>query len=156
MGELMHFSRKDRDRLLKTALDLTGSQGWRADAMVWGVFDTPEGDLKAVAVFQNIDTHGAEFHFGMAPGRRLTPGIVKSLIVMATHHRGMNLPRLFAHIAADNIAAQAAALKCGATFEYRIRGGLRDGKDVIVMALDRGDAGQRPADVETRTATGGE
>jgi len=152
----MHFSRKDRDGLLAAALGLTGSQGWRSDAMVWGVFDRPDGEIKAIAVFQNIDVYGAELHFGMMPGRKLTHGIVKSLIAMATRPRGMNLPRIFAHIAADNIKAQAAALKCGASFEYRIRGSLRGGKDVIVMALDRQDALKQHAKSATEPATGGE
>lgn len=152
----MHFSRVDQPALLSAALDLTGSTGWRSDALAWGIFDSPGGAMAAVAVFQNIDTNGAEFHFGMVPGRKLTPGIVKSLIVMATHHRGMNLPRLFAHIAADNLRAQAAALKCGASFEYRIRGGLRAGKDAIVMVLERGETGQRPADDATEPASSGE
>lgn len=151
----MHFSRVDQPRLLSEALHLTGSQGWRPDASAWGIYDAPGADLVGIAVFQNVDIHGAEFHFGLVPGRRLTPGIVKSLLAMATHPRGMNLPRLFAHIAADNTRAQAAALKCGASFEYRIRGGLRGGKDAIVMVLDRGDAGQQSADVATEPAERG-
>lgn len=151
----MHFSRMDQTRLLETALHLTHSTGWRADAVAWGIYDAPDGDLLGVAVFQNMDVNGAEFHFGLAPGRRLTRGIIESLIAMATHPRGMNLPRLFAHIAADNRPAQAAALKCGASFEYCIRGGLRGGRDAIVMVLERGDALQRTADDATDPAARG-
>lgn len=152
----MHFSRRDQDKLLAAAKSLTASDGWRADAIAWGVYDAPDGDMRAAAVFQNIDVNGAEVHFGMVQGRRLTLGVLRSLIDMATHPRAMNLPRLFAHIGVSNVRAQSAALKCGASFEYRIRGGLRGGKDAIVMVLERGDASRRPAIVATDPAAGGE
>jgi hypothetical protein len=55
----MHFSRIDQPQLLSAAMKLTGSHGWRSDATAWGIYDSPGADLVGVAVFQNIDIHGA-------------------------------------------------------------------------------------------------
>lgn len=139
----MHFTSKNQPDLLEAAKALTASSGWRDDARAWGVYDGD--DLRAVAVFQGFAADGAEFHFGMMPGRRLGKDVMRGIIAMAMHPRGMNLSRLIAPIAAQNISAQVAALKCGAQIEARVRGSLWGGGDAILFVLARGDASQQPS-----------
>lgn len=133
-----HYSRKNQSALLQTGLDLTSSLGWRKDAIAFGVFG-PEGDddLRAVAVFQNFDAYGGEFHFGMVPGCHITLEIMQVMAVLAFHPMAMNLQSVVAHILEDNVPAQLAALKCGFSFEYRKRSGVEGGKDAIMMMKKR-------------------
>lgn len=137
----MHFSRANQAELLEAAKTLTASTGWRRDAMAWGIYDADE--LRGVAVFQAFTGTGAEFHFGMMPGRRVGKEVMQGIIAMAMHPRGMNLTHLIAPIAVDNVGAQVAALKCGAQIEARVRGSLWGGGDAILFSLARGDAGQQ-------------
>ena len=141
----MHFSRKDQGALLDTAKSVTASSGWRSDAVAWGIYDG--ADLRAVAVFQGFAGDGAEFHFGMLPGRRIGKDVMRGIISMAMHPRGMNLSRLIAPIPVENTSAQVAALKCGAQIEARVRGSLWGGGDAILFVLERGDAHQQPSAV---------
>lgn len=144
----MRFSQVDQEGLLAQALAVTASTGWRKDAIAWGVL-TDDGSLRAVAVFQNFDGEGADFHFGMIGEARIGHSLIQGLVRLSMHPRAMNLPRLMMHIDAENRVAQAAALKIGASFEARIRGSLRGGNDVILMALERGDAFQRSAETNS-------
>lgn len=139
----MHFSSKDQAALLEAAKAVTRSTGWKRDAMAWGIYDGE--DLRALVVFQGFAGHGAEVHFGMMPGRKVGKDVMRGIISMAMHPRGLNLSHLMAPIAADNIPAQVAALKCGAQIEARVRGSLWGGGDAILFVLGRGDAHQQPS-----------
>lgn len=139
----MHFSRKDQPSLLEVAKTITASTGWKRDATAWGIYDGD--DLRAVAVFQGFAGTGAEFHFGMMPGRRVGKDVMRGIIAMAMHPKGMDLQHLMAPIAVENVAAQIAALKCGAQIEARVRGSLWGGGDAILFVLARGDASQQPS-----------
>ena len=139
----MHFTRKDQPALLEAAKTVTASTGWQRDAVAWGIYDGE--DLRAVAVFQGFAGTGAEFHFGMMPGRKVGKDTMRGIISMAMHPRGMNLSRLIAPIPVENTSAQVAALKCGAQIEARVRGSLWGGGDAILFVLARGDALQQPS-----------
>lgn len=136
----LHFSKTNQSDLLNQALDLTGAKGWRKDAIAFGAYgDAGADDLRCIVVFQNIDNSGGEMHFGMVPGHRIGPEVVRSISTLALHPRALNLRSVWARICEDNIEAQIAALKCGFRFEYRTRSGLAGEKDVIVFSMRRGD-----------------
>lgn len=137
----LHFTKANQKDLLDIAAQATSSLGWRGDAVAIGAYDQDRpGDIRAVAVFQNIDAYGAEFHFAMMPGHRLGPDVVRGFSMIALHPRGLGLESARAFIPDENIPAQVAALKCGFAFEYRVRGGAAGRKDAIVMSIHRREA----------------
>jgi hypothetical protein len=80
----MIFKSKDRGgQYLRLAADLTGSGGWRQDAVAYAAYeseaDVAEGKIRAVFVLQNLDALGADLHLAMAPGRRMTRMVLEDL-----------------------------------------------------------------------------
>lgn len=143
----MHFSRKNQAQLLATALELTGSTGWRADAVA---FSAVEDDaVIAIGVFQAFTAVDAEFHFAMVGHRRMRKSIIEGFMLLAFGEasfvsrvfpeRGEPISRLWAQVDARNVVAQAAALKAGFAFEHRKRGGISSGNDAILFSMTRAD-----------------
>lgn len=126
---------------LKTALRLTGSQGFMEDARAVAAYAPGEeghaGQMTAVAVFECFRSGRAELHIGCAPGHRLTLDFVQALVLMAFHPKTFNLDRLMARIPVWNVTTQVAALKVGFQFEYRDRYSVMGGEDGIVLSLER-------------------
>ncbi len=133
----MHFTRRDQDQLKKLALDPTGSTGWMQDAIAFGASREQGGKVMAVAIFQNFRRGEADFHFAMLDGTRIGSETVKAMLTLAFSPRMFALNRIWGHIAASNATAQVAAIKAGASFEYRIRGGTEGEDDVIVVSMLR-------------------
>lgn len=150
----MHFTKRDQDQLKAAALAPTGSTAWMQDAVAIGAAQSIGGAIKAVAVFQNFRHREADFHFAMLNGSRITAETVKAMLAIAFGPRGFNLVRLWGHISAGNAAAQVAAIKSGAQFEYRVRSGAKDADDVIVVSMLRaGPQLPLPGDTITTHAT---
>lgn len=138
----MHFTKGNQESLKAMALAPTGSTGWMADAIAFGACREHGGNIVAVAVFQNFRAGEADFHFAMLDGARISAEMVKVMLGLAFSPRLFALERLWGHIAAPNTSAQVAAIKAGATFEYRIRGRNEGKDDVIVLSMLR--AGPQP------------
>ena len=143
----MHFSRKDQHQLLASALELTGSSGWRSDAVAFSAVQ--DDAVIAIGVFQAFAGGDAEFHFAMVGHRRMRKSIVEGFMLLAFGEanfvnrvfpeRGDPVSRLWAQIDAGNVVAQAAALKAGFAFEYRKRAGISSGNDAILFSMTRAD-----------------
>lgn len=142
----LHLTRKNQFELLTAALPLTGSAGWRDDAIAFAAMHGEDGEPLAIGVFQGFAGGEAEFHFGATDN--LTRGIVDAFKVLAFHPRGMNLERAWVPIAASNRQALRAAIGAGFEVEYRKRGGMAGGEDAIVLSMTR-DAGMAAARSET-------
>jgi|GEM_PF-5552471 len=125
------FTTANQTDLLSDAAELTRSTGFMPDAHALGV--KVDGDFAALAVFQNISTAGAEFHYAMngtAGARRdALYGIHRYAFDV------LKVEKLTAPIAAWNVAAQIMALKSGFFIAGTIRQGSIDGSDAIVMVL---------------------
>lgn len=125
------FTKADQDDLLLKAADLTGSDGFMPDAVALGV--KSDGELIAVAVFQNITAAGVEFHYGMIsdykPRRDMLYGLHRYAFDV------LKAPKLTAPIAAWNVPAQIMALKSGFFVAGTITRGAIDGSDSVVMVL---------------------
>lgn len=121
--------------LLDKALTLTGSLGFMADAWAMGVYRNDE--LAGVAVYECFRDGRAELHFGMTPGRVLTPEIISTIVTIAFHPKVFGLNRLLARAPVWNAYAQAALLKAQFQFEYRDRASVAGGEDGIVLSLER-------------------
>lgn len=144
----LHLSRKNQFELLTAALPLTGSRGWRDDAIAFAATRGEGAEPVAIGVFQGFAAGEAEFHFG-AVGR-VTRGIIDAFKVLAFHHRGMNLERVWAPIGASNREALRAAIGAGFEIEHRKRGGMDGGEDAIVLSMTR-ETGLAAARSETET-----
>lgn len=131
----MHFSRKNQPELLEAAKQATRSTGFKSDAIALGAYDGPEGDLLAVGVFQNFMGKQAEFHFGLVDGDRITRQMVEAYVAVAFHQRMFGLERMVTTIAAENRPAQIVSLKMGFQVEARVRSGMSDGSDAILMSI---------------------
>ena len=136
----LKLTKMNQTELLESALEPTGSSGWRDDAVAFGV--KGDGDtLTAVAVFQGFGGNDAEFHFAKLGDGSITRGHIEAFSMIAFHHRGLGLKKVWAQIAAHNKAAQRAAVGLGFDFEYRKRAGLEGGEDAIVFSMSRQEAG---------------
>lgn len=149
----MHFTRRNQDGLKSMALEPTGSTSWMQDAIAFGACHESQGEIVAVAVFQNFRGNEADFHFAMIGGKRIGAETVKAMLTLAFSPRMFDLSRLWGHIAASNATAQVAAIKAGASFEYRIRAGTEGDDDVIVMSMLRAGP-QRPLPAKTTETHG--
>lgn len=138
----MHFTRKDQKALLLAALPATRSTGFKADALAIGASIEPGAPICAVGVFQAFEGDMAEFHFGLIGEGRMTHQIVQAFATIAFHHKAMNLGRVWARIDAGNASAQVAALKVGFSFEARVRAGMANGNDAILLSMTRPQPGQ--------------
>lgn len=124
------FTRANQPELLADAAELTGSTGFMPDAKALGV--KVDGEITAIAVFQNLTTSGAEFHFAMEAGgarRDALYGIHRYAFEV------LNVPKLTAPIAAWNVPAQIMALKSGFFIAGTIKAGSLDGSDAVLMVL---------------------
>jgi hypothetical protein len=144
------ITRQNQNHLLDLALTPTASTGWQHDAIAFGV-KAQDGNIRAVGVFQGFEGGDAEFHFAILSGGTMTRGLIEAMILVAFHHRGLGLERLWAHIAADNRAAIRAAVAVGFDFRFRKRGGFPRGQDAIVLSMSRPDPGLAAARSETET-----
>jgi RimJ/RimL family protein N-acetyltransferase len=129
------ITKTDQEKLLDAAQALTGSEGWKKDAVAFGAKKDRESDIVAVGVFQNFSAGGAEFHFATI-GKRMQRGVIKAYLFTAFHPKGLGLRKLYAHIAHDNAAAQRAALGVGFRFQYLKPDGMANGGDMVVLKLD--------------------
>lgn len=140
--------REKQPALLSHAAKWTGCNRWAADAAALGFYDDPEYEqLRAVVVLENRSVYGADAHFAMAPGRRMTRQMIAHLsLVVLQSPKGLALRMIWAHIAASNTQAIALAVQCGFEFEYRKRGSAAHGEDAIVLSMKRWpDAAGEPA-----------
>lgn len=128
------ITRENQDRLLETALILTKSEAWHKDAIAFAVREQGESESACIGVFENFAGGSADLHFATV-GQRLNKRIVEAYKFIAFHPRMFGLNRLFASIAASNLAAQRACLHVGFQFEYRKRSGAVGGEDAIIMLL---------------------
>ncbi|MCA0421940.1 MAG: GNAT family N-acetyltransferase [Proteobacteria bacterium] len=138
----MHFTRKNQPALLEAALAATSSTGFKEDAVAIGASIEPGSPICAVGVFQAFEADAAEFHFGLIGEGRITPQILQAFASLAFHHKALNLGRVWARIEASNAPAQVAALKTGFSFDARVRAGMANGKDAILMSMTRPQPGQ--------------
>jgi hypothetical protein len=143
----LHFTRRDQTMLLAKAAWWTDSKGWRSDATALGVYaDAEQRELAAVAVFQNIDAYGAEFHFAMMPGHLIGRDIMEGIMQVAMiNPRGFQFPMVWAPIPASNVRAQVIALRLGFQFEHRKRGSATGQEDAIVFSFRRREASEPSA-----------
>lgn len=129
---------------LKSALKLTGSDGFMADAVAIAAYRSDEdgdlSDLLNVAVFESFRGGRAELHLGTAENHRLTIEIIQALTFLAFHPRHFNLERLIARVPTGNVNAICTLLKIGFQIEYRDRASVAGGGDGIVLSLSRDDA----------------
>lgn len=131
----MHFSRKNQPELLEEAKQATRSTGFKSDAIALGAYDGPEGELKAVGVFQNFTGTQAEFHFGLVDGDQITRQTIGAFVAVAFHKRMFGLTRMLTTIEAANRRALVAAIKMGFQIEARVRSGMPDGSDAILLSI---------------------
>lgn len=148
----LKMTRADQDTLLQSALEPTGSTGWKNDAFAVGV-KAPDDELAAVAVFQNFGAGDADFHFAFLDRRPVTRGLIEGLLNLAFHHRGLGLNKVYAQIAASNRPAIRAAVALGFDFEHRKRGGFHGVEDAIILSMSRPDAGLVAARPQTEATT---
>lgn len=137
----MHFTRKDQEHLKRAALAATKSTGFKSDAIAFGASPAPGEPVIAVGVFQSFEENTAEFHFGMIGEGRITKSLVEAFTTIAFHHAALGLDRIWTKIEAGNVQAQVAALKVGFAFEARLRAGIADGRDAILLSITRDLAG---------------
>lgn len=130
----LHLSKANQPDLLAAALSLTQSEGWHADAVAFAARRDPARPPCAIGVFQCFAGKEAEWHCAMAEGR-VTRDVMTAFLSIAFHPRFLDLKRVFAPVAASNIAAQRAALASGFQFEFRKRGGAAGGEDAIVFSI---------------------
>ena len=148
----LKMTRADQDALLQSALEPTGSTGWKNDAFAVGV-KAGDDELAAVAVFQNFGAGEADFHFAFLDRRPVTRALIEGLLNLAFHHRGLGLAKVNAQIAASNRAAIRAAVALGFDFEFRKRGGFLGWEDAIVLSMSRPEAGLVAARPHTEATT---
>jgi RimJ/RimL family protein N-acetyltransferase len=141
----MHFSRKDQDKIKAIALNPTSSTGWKHDAIAFSCQKTEEDEPLAVVVFQDFAGTEAEVHLAMLNGQRMSPEIIKGLLLIAFHPRAFDLSRLWCKVAEDNPTAQVAVIKIGFEIEGRLRSGFSQGKDAIVFSMARTGTSQAAA-----------
>ncbi|WP_417261686.1 GNAT family N-acetyltransferase [Celeribacter sp.] len=135
----VRFSRENQKKLLHDALELTRSTGWKSDAVAFSVRRETHAAVDGIGVFQSFGGGSAEFHFGVYD-QRILKSVIKGFVTVAFHPRFFNLERLLATFEADNAASQIVALKVGFEFESRVRAGIFNGSDAILMSLSRSDA----------------
>lgn len=146
---------------LKSALKLTGSDGFMSDAVAIAAYRTGEdgelSDLQTVAVFESFRGGRAELHVGNAEGRRMTAEVISALTYLAFHPKHFDLERLIARIPTDNVNAICTLLKIGFQIEYRDRASVAGGGDGIVLSLSRDDAlaAAGPSDDQYRSQMSG-
>lgn len=131
----MHFSRKNQADLLEEAKQATRSTGFKSDAVALGAYDGPDGELKAVGVFQNFAGNQAEFHFGLVDAAQISRQTIEAFLAVAFHKRMFGLGRVVTTIEAGNRRALVAAIKTGFQIEARVRSGMTDGSDAILLSI---------------------
>ena len=137
----MHFSRREQDKLREIAMAGTGSTGFLPDAILFGAYASGDDDkVVAVGVFQNITKHSADFHFALANGGKMSRAIIAAFCAIAFNDRFLGVDRLFFQIEDGNVPALVAALKVGASFEYRKRAGIHGRSDAIVLSMEKASA----------------
>lgn len=151
-----NFYRSNQAELLEMAKVATKSQGWRADAIAFGMRFAPDEPPAAVVVFQAFEAGAAEMHFGMMKGHTMGPELVEGIFMIAFHPRMFALRTLFAPILESNIPAQVAALKVGFRFEYRKPAITPGAEDAIMFSMRRWEASGETAAYETQSAVAGE
>lgn len=139
----VRLTKADQPTLLATALAVNGSTGWKSDALAFGALRDGDVTPRAIGVFQCFAGGEAELHFSMLEGK-VSAGIMEAFAMVAGHHNGLNLNRVWTHVVETNIVAQRAALGAGFQFEYRKRGGPNESRDVIVFSIAR-ETGFAPA-----------
>lgn len=151
----LHFVTSGQRELLETALDLTESDGFMADARAIAAYLPREGkdsELLGVAVFESFRGRRAEMHLGYTEGRNLTREMIQTLTLIAFHPRHFNLDTLLARVPVKNVNAICTLLKIGFEIEYRDRGSVAGNGDGIVLSLSRDDilASAGPSDSDYR------
>lgn len=135
------LTRENQPFLLSFVQDETNTEGWRSDAVAYAATTGPGADgrpvLVAAGVWENFTRREADFSFAMAPGRRVTHGIIDSFVLLSFHPRAFNLDRVWLQTSEHNIIAQRAILAIGASFQFRKRAGHADGSDAIVFLMER-------------------
>lgn len=125
------FTTAKQTDLLADAAELTGSTGFMPDAKALGV--KVDGDLVAIAVFQNLTTAGTEFHFTMTERAGARRDVLYGIHRYA--FEVLKVAKLTAPIAAWNVSAQIMALKSGFFIAGTISQGSLDGSDAVIMVL---------------------
>jgi hypothetical protein len=151
-----NFYKTNQPQLLEAAKTATGSTGWRADAVAFGVRNEPDDPPSAIIVFQGFEGGAAEMHFGMINGHTMGPELVQGIFLISFHPRMLALSTLFAPIRESNIPAQVAALKVGFKFEYKKPAIAPGAEDAIVFSMRRWEASGQTANYETQTAQSGD
>lgn len=142
----MHFSRRNQPELLEAAKAATFSTGFKSDAVALGAYGPDRYDeggdqeLIAVGVFQNFVGRQAEFHFGLVHGRNIGRDVAAAFVAVAFHPHMLALERLTTTISAQNPKALVAAIKMGFEIEARLRSGMSDGTDAILLSIVPDDA----------------
>lgn len=150
------FYRTNQPQLLEQAKVATISQGWRNDAIAYGMRHGPDQPPAAIIVFQAFEGAAAEMHFGMMNGHQMGPELVEAAFLLAFHPRAFGLKTLYAPISIKNVPAQVAALKVGFQVDYRKPSITPGGDDVIVFSLRRWEAPGSTAKYDTPDADQGD
>lgn len=150
-----NFYRTNQAELLEMAKVATKSQGWKGDAVAFGMRFGPDQPPAAVVVFQRFFEGEAEMHFAMMGNHVMGRELVEGILLVAFHRRMLGLHTLYTPVAVSNVRAQIAALKVGFLIEHR-KPAIRPGEeDAIVFAMRRWEASGQTAVYETQDATQG-
>lgn len=120
----------------RTKLLMRGEM-WSADAEAMAVMD---GDvIRAVVVINEKRADGScNMHIASDHTRLwATRNILGGIFAYVFEYKRMR--RAVAAIPEGNIKAQINAIKLGFEFEARLRGAAEDGKDMILLAMHRGE-----------------
>ena len=111
-----------------------------------GVLDE-QRTIRAVMVLNKFSGEGCEASF-VSDGSKtwLTATVVAKLISIPFEQFRMR--RVVAHVGADAIDTQIAALRIGFMFEARLRAGMPNGDDAILFSMLRNDRLAVPDDEE--------
>ena len=133
------FTKADQEKHLELARAMTGSEGWRDDAMAFAAYDArgEREELLAIVVFQNIDKTGADIHFAGAKPGWASRRLLRNLFLYAFSPRLAGHPVLRAPIPEANTESLVLAIKSGFRFDGRLRSGAADGSDAILMSCKR-------------------
>jgi hypothetical protein len=127
--------------LIEQAKALTNSTGFMEDARAVAAYENGfEGNpehLRSVIVFEAFRGRAAEFHFGMANGKRLSLELIHMGVMVAFHPKLFGLERLLTRTPVDNVPAICALAKMGFRVVGFEKAALMNGGDVIVSCLER-------------------
>jgi hypothetical protein len=129
----IQYNRKDQPALLEAAKALTGSRGWMPDAHALGAF---VGDrLIAVAVFQNVNSAGAQVHFGLSAGTKPRRDMLRMFFLYAFKARRYH--QIIFPIAVRNRPIQIMCLKSGGIPVGHVGPGIMMPEPAILYGMTR-------------------